>query len=183
MPWVPFAPADTLVTYAAKMSAQIPGDDPIIMGVSFGGMLASEIAKMRPVQKAILISSAKVRAEVGYHSPLYAMLHKVVPAWCFGRTYWLLLYRLGARTREERMLLAAMLRDSSRPFGKWATRAILNWKSTDCTDNILQLHGTADKVIAAANVQPDHWIAGGSHIMVYNRAGEVSEVVRKALAQ
>jgi predicted phosphoribosyltransferase len=38
-------PNDTLQSYAIQLSAQIDTPKPIILGVSFGGMIAIEIAK------------------------------------------------------------------------------------------------------------------------------------------
>ncbi len=35
-----------------------------LLGLSFGGMLASEIARMRPEQQVIIVSSAKSPAEL-----------------------------------------------------------------------------------------------------------------------
>ena len=52
VPWPDFDKYDELACYAQKVAALIPeGPDEVILGLSFGGMLASEIARMRPSAK------------------------------------------------------------------------------------------------------------------------------------
>lgn len=177
LPWVPHEPKDTLASYAVKMAQQIPEQDPIILGLSFGGMLAAEIACRIPVKKTILISSAKIRTEVGFRSFIYKGLNSILPVGLFPRPYSVILYYLGADTDEEKAMLKDMLDHGNIPFTKWCVGAILGWDATSCPASVFQLHGTADRVIVPANVKPDHWIKDGSHIMIYNRAAKVSALI------
>src|ERR1044071_3731439 len=64
IPWLIPERTETIDAYARRMAASIKEDDPILIGVSFGGMIAIEIARQRPVQKLILISSIKCVAEL-----------------------------------------------------------------------------------------------------------------------
>ena len=59
IPWLMPEPGETIQHYATRMRAIIDDPEPILMGLSFGGMLCAEIAKQIPVQKLILISSVK----------------------------------------------------------------------------------------------------------------------------
>ena len=45
---------ETLPEYASRMRQDIDDDNPILMGLSFGGMLCTEIAKQVPVKKIII---------------------------------------------------------------------------------------------------------------------------------
>ena len=55
--WLTPEKDEALEAYAKRMAKQIPDANPILMGLSFGGMLCIEIAKLIPVEKVILISS------------------------------------------------------------------------------------------------------------------------------
>src|SRR5688572_9407172 len=55
--WPQHDESDDMAAYAKKVSAMIPDENPTLLGVSFGGMLAVEIAKQRSVSKAIIVSS------------------------------------------------------------------------------------------------------------------------------
>jgi pimeloyl-ACP methyl ester carboxylesterase len=183
LPWVPHTEKDTIPSYAMKMAQQIPGKDPIILGLSFGGMLATEIAKQMPESKAILVSGAKTRAEVGFNSTLLQRLHSAIPASWLPRPPAIIFYYLGATSAEEKTLLKDIIDHTDLAFLKWSIGAILTWNGTSAPGNILQLHGTADRVLVPANVKPDHWIKDGSHIMIYNRAEEIGKLIADYLAR
>src|SRR5258708_3024786 len=48
---------ESIGAYALRMKADINGDNPVLMGVSFGGMMAVEIAKYYTAATVILVSS------------------------------------------------------------------------------------------------------------------------------
>jgi pimeloyl-ACP methyl ester carboxylesterase len=184
VPWVPFNAADTVETYAVKMAAQIPEAEPVILGLSFGGMLAVEIARRQPVKKAILISSAKTAGELnipGGKIARWVLDIGIIPRYFLGIPHPITLAYLGAKAKEDRTFLKDVIWDSDQRFTKWALKAIGRWKSASYPANIVHIHGTADKVIAAAKVKPDFWIEGGSHIMIYNRADEINKIISQSL--
>ena len=57
--WIIPLPKESMAEYATRLIPQITSDKPVLIGVSFGGMIALEIAKLISVEKVILISSAK----------------------------------------------------------------------------------------------------------------------------
>ncbi|MFT3702355.1 MAG: hypothetical protein QM802_08300 [Agriterribacter sp.] len=66
--WLIPAKDEPLADYALRMSKRIETDAPFtLVGVSFGGMISSEISKLIPVEKLVLISSIQT-----YHQ---------LPAW------------------------------------------------------------------------------------------------------
>lgn len=184
VPWCDFDKHDDLPCYAQKMAAQIHEEEPVIMGVSFGGMLASEIAKIRPVKKTILISSAK---DAGEMPPVggfvkFMIDHGVVPVGIAKVRSKQIFRRFGAESEEEKDLLMSILKGTDNAFARWSMKAISNWKSTTHVRGILHIHGTADRMIPAKLVKPDYWIEAGTHFMVYHNAKEISALISKHLA-
>src|ERR1044071_8566207 len=55
--WITPTADDTIENYAAKIALQISGADSVLIGQSFGGIMAVEIGKIMPFQKIIIISS------------------------------------------------------------------------------------------------------------------------------
>ena len=184
LPWVSYTREDNMASYAQKMIKGITGERAIIIGLSFGGMLSVEIAKLHPGWKIFIVSSAKTSAELGYNSSLLRWVSdkELIPAALFNIPHFLSLYRLGAHTPAEKKLLRAVIRDGDAAFTRWSINTLLNWNNQSYPDNITHIHGTNDKVILSGNVQPDHWIEGGSHIMIYNRAAEVGKIISDCLA-
>jgi len=184
VPWVPFDNSDDIRSYAKKLSEKIPEENPILLGLSFGGMLAVEMGKIRPTQKILLVSSAKSRSELPRIArlPNASFLLSMTPESVFTNVHFLNYRLIGAKNDEDRALILAMMKASAPGFIKWALKAIVNWNNKSYPTNITQLHGTDDLVIPAINVRPGHWVQGGTHVMIYNQAAEVSKIISGCLA-
>src|SRR4051812_3172924 len=64
LPWLdPVSANESIEAYAARLIALIRHENPIMMGVSFGGMMSIEIARQIPVKKVVLVSSIKHHGE------------------------------------------------------------------------------------------------------------------------
>ncbi len=185
VPWVPLDAQDEMSGYAMKMAKTIPEKGPIILGLSLGGMLAIEIAKAMPVGKVIIVSSAKTRAELGYDNMFFRLFGRagILPEAIINRTSSLQLYFLGAQSEDDRQLLKAVIRDADPVFVKRAVDMLLRWENASIPDRITHIHGTGDRTIRPSNVHPDHWVEGGSHIMIYNRADEINKLLAGCLAE
>lgn len=183
--WVPFDKHDEIPCYAQKMSATIKEENPIILGLSFGGMIAAEIAKMRPVRQVFLVSSAKDRTELPPVSNLVKFLAHthLLPVFIMKFPSSQIYERFGVETIEEKALLMDILKKTDNSFSQWAARAIIDWQSTTHTDNIIHIHGTADRMIPPELVRPTHWVQGGTHFMIYRRAAEVSALIAQHLPE
>lgn len=184
LPWPQQDEHDDMAAYAKKVSAMIPEENPVLLGVSFGGMLAVEIAKQRSVRKAIIVSSAKTGSEVTHFTGLnkWIVKHKMVPAFMFTWPHPYVLYLFGAATDEEKELMRGIIKSSDGKLVRWALKAIQEWHNEMATTNVVHIHGDADKIIESKCVRADYWIKGGTHIMLYNRADEINEIIKKELA-
>ena len=66
--WIPPQKNESLGNYARRFSSLIKNDDAfILIGLSFGGMLASEIARLRRPMKTIIISSLASSNELPWY--------------------------------------------------------------------------------------------------------------------
>ncbi len=185
VPWADIDKHDEMACYAQKMAAQIPdGPDDVILGLSFGGMLASEIARVRPQQKVIIISSAKAPGEVEMPGKfLQFIVHKgLLPIGLAPLGGKQIAERFGAETPEDRALIQSILEETDGHFARCAFRAIIDWQSAvQPPAGLVHIHGTADEIIPPTRIHPTHWIEGGGHIMIYNRAEEVSALIAQHL--
>jgi pimeloyl-ACP methyl ester carboxylesterase len=179
--WIPPLKNETLPAYALRLRQQIDEEHPVIVGVSFGGMLATEMAKMDDHLQAIIIASNKSSKEF----PAYLRIGKYLPVykWLPGRLLktgsfnWI----IGAKGDERKQLIRSIIADSNPAFLKWAVGAILHWKETKVPTNVKHIHGTADRLLPFRYVKADIVIEGGTHLMTINNSGEVSAVLSKLL--
>jgi len=79
--WIEPLKNETLYRYAKRMSEEIDTENPILMGLSFGGMMCIEIAKQIPVSKVIIISSIKSSLELPtwMKTVAWLKLNKILP--------------------------------------------------------------------------------------------------------
>ena len=186
--WLQPSPNETIVSYAKRLSDQLPADLSMLLGVSFGGMMAIEIAKLRPVSKIILISSVKTHSEV----PLWmktcgtCKLDKLLPKSQSGYRKLKVMrpiqnYFLGAHTPEE-IEIANEYRDNVDPvYIRWAIRQVLSWKNDWVPGNIVHLHGANDHIFPVKKTKPNYVIPQGGHFMIMDRCNEVSEILKNVV--
>jgi pimeloyl-ACP methyl ester carboxylesterase len=183
--WVTPDKTDTLVSYSHKLINQIDtSEEVILVGVSFGGMISQEIAKVIRCKKVIIISSIKHAGEMNWQLRLVQLtrIDKLLPARLFkfinlltGPVYF------GLETKEERILLRNIIRDTDNHFMKWAISAILTWKNSNPLDNIIHIHGTHDRVLSPRNIKNYIPVSKAGHFMNVNRAKEINSILRKHL--
>ena len=181
--WIPFDKHDDLPCYAQKLAAQIAEENPIILGLSFGGMLASEIAKIKAVKQVFLLSSAKDATELPKAGGFVKFIahYGLIPTGIIKIPNNEIYKRFGVTTKEEKALLMDILKHTDNSFARWAMRVIVEWQSRTHVDNIVHIHGTADVMIPPENVMPTHWIEGGGHFMAYQRADEIAALITQHL--
>lgn len=178
---------ESISHYAGRMAEQIEHPNPVLIGVSFGGMMSIEIAKLIPVEKVILISSisnskqmplwmrACGKLKLDYLIPK-GKLHDLRPLKLFSPVE---NYFLGANTEEEKKLANEYREKVDPNYLKWSIHTILNWQNDWQPASIYHLHGTNDKIFPAAKLTPTHTVNKAGHFMVFQYPRDVSEILKK----
>jgi pimeloyl-ACP methyl ester carboxylesterase len=181
--WITPLANESLHNYAKRLMKTIDQTTPFaLVGLSFGGMLVAEISKVLPAEKTILISSLpSATALPFYYRALGALkLHRIVPVGWFKNAS--LAKRLfTAEKKEDKALLRAIIRSTDPHFLRWAITAILSWEKSAPPKNYYHIHGTSDRLLPIRYVQATHRIKGGGHLMVLNRASEISNIIASIL--
>ncbi len=177
--WVDPEDGESIAHYAAKIREQVKEELPIFVGVSFGGMVALEVAKQIPVKKIVMISSAKTRAELDAKSSIFLRwrLYKILPASLLRKSNFWVYHLFGVRDPKDKLLLKEILADTDTRFLKWALDELLHWQNEQVPDQFIHIHGTDDHIIPYRNLHPDYSIEGGGHFMVLNRATEINKII------
>lgn len=182
--WVRPLKKETLQHYAARLTKQIDTSQPFqLVGLSFGGVVASEMADVACPEQVTLISSMSTGVPLSRFyqlmirfflaSPLSVPLLKSANR---------LTYRyFGADTPELKTLLKNILHDTDGKFFKWAITRMSGWNRKERVENLFHIHGTADKLIPIVIVKPDFVIEDGGHLMVYAQADQISKVLNARL--
>jgi pimeloyl-ACP methyl ester carboxylesterase len=180
----PQSPTEPLARYAARLAEAVPLDAPCwLVGVSFGGLLAQEIGRLRPLARVVLISSLGQPTDL---PPLLRLagatgLHQLVP---FGLLKWLprmAQWFFGARGGTEYRLLRQILNDTDPAFARWATAQLLAWRGPGLP-GVVRLHGTHDRLLPASTAHIDYLVPGAGHFLIVSHAAQVSQVLNELAA-
>lgn len=182
--WLTPEPNETLPHYAARMAAIIPPEQKgIIVGVSFGGVVALEITRTHPGLRTVLISSIP---DASCLPPLLRLI-RATGVYRLFPPQWLKLFPragqwyFGVKQREY-SLFKEILCDMEPVYTRWAIHRLLHWDSTGVGRSI-QILGTEDRVFPPGPTPVEHLIRGGGHFMVISHALEISQILNQLLEE
>ncbi|HEY9262632.1 alpha/beta hydrolase [Chitinophaga sp.] len=178
--WIPALPHESLTQYAGRIKSQITVENPYIIGLSFGGIMAVEVSKQIRVKKMVLISSVRTRRELNKVQFFFMKmgLYRIIPGSLIKRTNFLTYRYFGTRTPSDKEALTKLLLETDVTFFRWALKAIAFWDNKEAPERTILIHGTADRVIASRLVSPDYRIKGGGHLMILDKADTISKIIR-----
>jgi pimeloyl-ACP methyl ester carboxylesterase len=183
--WLVPHPHEALGDYAMRLAQQIDASQPFaLIGFSFGGMCATEIAKRIRPEKLILISSAKGDDELPARIKLmrYIPVHRIAPESLYRKCAWMLKHFYGIRGKENEELFWQMIHSMPKGYRRWASNCIINWRNRTHMP-ALHLHGDCDVVIPYRNIKDAVCIKGGLHFMLLDRAEEISRLIAEYLSK
>jgi pimeloyl-ACP methyl ester carboxylesterase len=181
--WIPPLPDESLPSYAQRLAAGINVNEPFaLVGLSFGGMLATEIAKRYSPVMTVLLSSIPVSAHLpGYFRTAARLrLHKLIPISLL-KTCATAKRLFTRETSYDKKLLCTIIRESDARLIRWSMEAILSWENDQIPQPLCHIHGTRDEVLPARYTQPTHLLRGAGHMLVMTRADEVNKILHQAL--
>jgi pimeloyl-ACP methyl ester carboxylesterase len=180
-------PLESMHDYAQRLSAQIDTTTPFyIIGVSLGGMLATEMYDIVHPEKIIVISSATDSTEIPTMYQFFNEypVHRYIPASVFKYSTFIMQPIYEPDRKLERTTCNAMINDKELVFIKRATEMIVGWQRAP-EDNvgkqIIHIHGDNDHTLPINNIKCDYIIPAGSHMMALTQAAAISEIINKEL--
>jgi pimeloyl-ACP methyl ester carboxylesterase len=183
--WIPPKPKESLRAYALRIAEGIDHSTPfIIVGLSFGGMLATEIASVLHPKKTILVSSISTISELPWYFRLAGKMrvNKIIPAVRLKSIPRFIASFFGIETQRDALFFQQLLRRTDPHFSKWAMDSILAWDRTETPIRVVRIHGSKDKVLPIGNGKVDYLIKEGGHFMIFNRADVISGILAEVCA-
>ncbi len=184
--WIEPGKKESLKDYSIRLAEPIDTSEPfILLGLSFGGMVATVLSTLIHPKQTILISSVTGRNELPWYfrasgrMHLNALLHmktalKAAP---------FALDIMGARTPTDKEFLKEMIDQASVNLVQWSIDKILNWDNRLRPNGILQIHGTRDMVLPHTYTHAEYLVEDGNHFMIRNKAEQINTILSKILAK
>jgi pimeloyl-ACP methyl ester carboxylesterase len=181
--WISALPSESIREYAGRIKSQITVENPDIIGLSFGGIVAVEVSKQIKVDKMVLISSVRTKNELNSVNFFFMKLglYRIIPGSLIQRTNFLTYRYFGAQSSKDKITLTKLLKRTDVSFFRWALKSVAYWDNKVVPERTIQIHGTADRVITSRLVHPDYRIKGGGHFMVFNKADTISKIITNYL--
>jgi pimeloyl-ACP methyl ester carboxylesterase len=176
---------DTLTTYAQKLIDEYDiTSGSIVIGNSLGGMLAVEIANKIELEKVILVSSIKTIDEAPFYFKLfkYIPIHSIIPGSLFSKMGALIAPLFGKIYSVDAYLFNSMLQNTSPKFIKWAMGAALHWENKTVPPNLYHITGDNDLIFNHKKMKDPNIVKGGTHIMIFDRAREINQLLKEILS-
>jgi len=170
LPWIEPLAGETLESFGRRMAEAYPLEGRYFLGgVSFGGMVALEMARYLEPQAVFLIGSCRSGSAVPWYLRMFEFLFRPVPMMILDPVF-----RFGINVRvrtirdgdEAGKIFSEMVRETSLSFIRWGGRAVTGWNfDSDLNCPVFHIHGGGDRIIPLRLVHPDKVVPGAGHLV------------------
>lgn len=162
---------ETLPDYAKRMTGKIKHPNPVLIGVSFGGILVQEMAAFVQARKVIIISSVKSNLEFPRRMKIAktTKAYKLIPMSLILNIENLAKFSFGAKVNQRLKLYEKFLSVRDIRYLDWAIEKVILWDRTVADKNVIHIHGDADDVFPIKYISDCIVVKGGTHIMILNK--------------
>ncbi|TRX16650.1 alpha/beta hydrolase [Flavobacterium franklandianum] len=176
---------ETLLQYAKRMSQKITHPNPVLIGVSFGGILVQEMAQFIQVRKVIIISSVKTNLEFPIRMKLAktTKAYKLIPTALFANIESLSKFSFGEKINQRLKLYEKFLRVRDKRYLDWAVEQVILWTRNVADKSVIHIHGDADDVFPIKNIQNCIAVKGGTHVMILSKYKWLNENLPKIILE
>ncbi len=167
---------ESLANYAKRMTAFVDKPNAVLVGVSFGGVVAQEMSAFLKLQKLIIISSVKTKYEMPkrMHIVSALRLYKLLPVDFIVSTPDLTKFAVGPKSKKRLQLYNTYLTMRNKYYLRWAVKQMLSWDREKAVKGIKHIHGDKDVVFPLKNIKHSETIKGGTHVMILFKAEAVT---------
>nr|WP_315199512.1 alpha/beta hydrolase [uncultured Flavobacterium sp.] len=162
---------DTLQEYSKRMTQKIVHENPVLIGVSFGGILVQEMAHFITVRKVIIISSVKCNLEFPKRMVLAksTKAYKLIPISLVRNIESLAKFSFGKKVNERLKLYEKFLSVRDKRYLDWAIEQVILWERKVVNSDVIHIHGDADDVFPIKYIKDCIIVKGGTHVMILNK--------------
>ncbi len=183
-PWLKPERDESLAEYAERFARRIdPGGRCIVGGMSFGGVMATELCHHLDVERCLVIASVR--------HPRY-LPKRVRGALAVARRLpvWTARLPIGVARGTRRLiepLLPPVLRNlwgqlgtADAELASWSLGALAQWESSGpCPCPIEQIHGSRDLIFPVGSAPGAEIVPGGTHVLTLTRPDAVNAFLAK----
>tara|TARA_B100001741_G_C16306655_1_gene483878 strand:+ start:83 stop:706 length:624 start_codon:yes stop_codon:yes gene_type:complete len=169
--WFPPFKNELLSSYAKRMSMLVKHTNPILIGVSFGGILVQEMTRYIECRKVIIISSVKSRNELPRIMKISGSLglHRLIPSFLIKNIKSLVLLFYGSKMKKKFLLYEKYFTVRDPEYIFWAINSIINWQGIEAQKDPIHIHGSIDRIFKINRIKDPYIKINGDHAIILTR--------------
>jgi pimeloyl-ACP methyl ester carboxylesterase len=186
IPWLLPQEDEIIESYANRMAQGIDdSEDFVLLGLSFGGIIAQEVAKIKCPIKLLLFNTVKSEDEkpIWIRINRYLQLYTIFPyvllnksplvKWFSNFMQWI---------NPERPNLDQLYSMRDKRYTRWAFEQIVQWDRKEKLEcNVYHFHGNLDIIFPFWNIKNAIKIKWGGHLSIYVKNDQVNALLKDVL--
>lgn len=184
MKWIkPMTLEETISNYAMRLTEEVKHENPVLIGVSFGGIIVQEMSRFINCKKVIIISSVKSKNELPlrYKISSFTGIYSLFPTRFLTNFEDYTKYLIGKSLQKKARDYKKYLSVRNESYLKWSIKNVLKWEQNEHLKNLIHVHGTDDSVFPIKHIKNAILIEGGTHAMILNKAKNISDIIHQNL--
>jgi pimeloyl-ACP methyl ester carboxylesterase len=176
---IPESANEKLEHYVKRLIIGIKHPNPVLVGVSFGGIIVQEISRYIDTNKVIIISSIKDLNEIPKRMKIVKItkVYKLFPAKKIARTGDFSTFKFNKTIQKRIEIYNKYLNVRDENYLKWSIHNVLSWRPSSVTNDIVHIHGSKDEIFPIKYINDCIVIEGGTHVMILNKAKRISTIL------
>jgi len=180
---IPVSVNESIETYTKRMCTEIVHENPVLLGVSFGGIVAQEMSKHIQTKKVIIVSSIKSSSELPRRLKIAQVTkaYKLFPTRVVMNIEEYTRFFFGDFLKRRAKLYKTYLSVRNPVYLHWSIYNVLHWKQSKPIESIVHIHGTDDHIFPIKHIENCIRVEKGTHEMILMKAKSISTHIREVL--
>lgn len=162
---------ESLQDYTRRMLKEVTHENPVLVGVSFGGIIVQEMAKLISYKRLILISTVKSRHELPKRM-IFAKktgLYRILPTGLVGYVTKLDKLPIGKFAQKRVEMYKKYLTMEDKGYLDWAIKQVVCWAQEEPIEGCIHIQGDKDIIFPIEHIKDYIVVPNGTHVMIINR--------------
>ena len=170
---------ESLTAYAKRMAAKVEHPNSVLVGISFGGIVAQEMSVFLDLKKLIIVSSVKSKKEFPKRIKLArkTLFYKLIPTKLILSSKDLTRFAVGAKSVRRLKMYQQFLNFRDKNYLDWALKNLICWNRKEVIKGLIHIHGDKDLIFPIKQIENCKIIKGGTHVMILNKGSAVSDTI------
>ncbi|MDG1684785.1 MAG: alpha/beta hydrolase [Flavobacteriaceae bacterium] len=183
--WIDPQQNESLQSYASRLCKKITHNKPVLIGVSFGGIIVQEMSRIISCKKVVIISSVKSYKEF----PIHILLGRKSKAYKYFPTQWVdktedfIGFVFGPALRKRMKLYKYYLSVRDKYYLDWALHHFFQWEREEADPDVIHIHGSLDALIPVFNLKNYISVSGGTHALILIKAPWLNQHLPELLSK